>query len=430
MRRRPRGRTAAGAALSAAPAPPGGRLGGTSLAATAAEEDGDCGIMTVTGPERPAQARYSGNDFIRPVLVCVSVAGTAAQWPDSTILFPAVALPLFVLASLTAVVTLFPLSRLTVRQETAVVCASMVFAALLLPLAHQATIAQLFPFVAAGAAGGRLASRKAAVGVAAAGAVVAVGATWAVVMLRPDVQQWPWWVTLTVGLPVYIGVSHQERKNALHSARLAAQEARRARESEAREAALLERGRIAREIHDVLGHSLSGIALQLDLADALRQSGRDDEASVAVRRARSLAVDSIGETRRAVHALREDIVPLTKALSRLAEYNAVGFTIAGEDDAVGPEATHTLVRGAQEALTNAAKHAPGAARTMRLAFTAAHVTLTVRNGPPTGPLDPDLAGSTGVGLVGMRERAVLLGGTLQAGPAREGGWTVELELPR
>ena len=180
----------------------------------------------------------------------------------------------------------------------------------------------------------------------------------------------------------------------------------------------------------MLGHSLSGIALQLDMADALRDNGRDKEATAAIRRARALAVDSISETRRAVHALREDTLPLPETLRQLAEHNAVDFAITGEIGTVGADATHTMVRAAQEALTNAAKYAPDAARTMCLAFTADRVTLTVRNGPATEARRTDLAGGTGVGLIGMRERAALLGGNLQAEPTREGGWTVELELPR
>jgi hypothetical protein len=177
--------------------------------------------------------------------------------------------------------------------------------AMLLPLAHHTATTSLFPYVAAFAAGAKLASRKAAIGVAVTGSVVAAGATWLDGLLSPDSAQWPWWLTLTVGLPVYVGMSQRDRIEALHSARRAAEQAQRATESEAREAALIERGRIAREIHDVLGHSLSGIALQLDMADALRDSGRQEKATAAIRRARALAVDSISETRRAVHALVE-----------------------------------------------------------------------------------------------------------------------------
>lgn len=386
--------------------------------------------MTTTERRPASRPERFRDELIQPFLVLVAIAGTIVQWSDGLVLLPSVALPLFVLVSIAAVASLFSWTRLSPRQQVAAASVYMLLGSVLLPLAHQTTTAALFPYAAASAAGQKLTSRTAATGVAVAGAVAAAGAIRLVEQLAPHAAQWPWWVALTVGLPVYIGISRRDRLDALHSARLAAAQAQRARESEAREAALIERGRIAREIHDVLGHSLSGIALQLDMADALHDSGRDDEAIAAVRRARALAVDSIGETRRAVHALREDTLALTETLRQLAEHSAVGLTITGEAGLVGAETTHTMVRAAQEALTNAAKYAPAAERTMSLAFTTDRVTLSVRNGPATGASRGDLAGGTGVGLVGLRERAALLGGTLQAEPTPQGGWTVEVELPR
>jgi signal transduction histidine kinase len=90
-----------------------------------------------------------------------------------------------------------------------------------------------------------------------------------------------------------------------------------------------------------------------------------------------------------------------------------------------------MVRAAQEALTNAAKHAPGADRDLRLGFSPERTTLTVVNGPARAGVEPGVSGGTGMGLLGMRERAALLGGTLRAGPSPTGdGWTVELEIPR
>ena len=386
--------------------------------------------MTTAEPQPSAPSERFRDDLIQPFCVLAMIGSTAARWSDGRVLFPAVALPLFVAASIAAVGALAPWTRLGNGQQVAAVTAYMVLSALLLPLTHAINGAAFFPYIAARAVGVKLASRKAAASVAVTGALTAAGATWLVALLAPDAPQWQGWVTLTVGLPVYIGMSNQDRVDALHHARLAAQEAQRAKASEAREAALIERGRIAREIHDVLGHSLSGIALQLDMADALRDSGRADEATAAVRRARALAVDSISETRSAVHALRENTLPLPDTLRRLAEHNTVDFAIDGDAFEVGAEATHTMVRTAQEALTNAAKHAPGAERSIRLAFTDDRVTLTVCNGPATEAIRTELATGTGVGLVGMRERAALLGGTLQSGPTREGGWTVELELPQ
>ncbi|MCW2947503.1 MAG: two-component sensor histidine kinase, partial [Actinoallomurus sp.] len=213
----------------------------------------------ITAEQRPAaRPERFRDELIRPFLALVTIAVAIVQWPDSRILFPAVALPLFVLASIAAVGALLPWTRLSSRQQLAAMTAYMLLGSLLLPLAHQTTTAAFFPYVAAATAGRKLASRRAAVGVAVAGALVAAGATWLVELLSPNASQWPWWVTLTVCLPVYIGISNRDRLDALHSAQLAAEEAQRAKESETREAALIERGRIAREIHDLLGHSLSG----------------------------------------------------------------------------------------------------------------------------------------------------------------------------
>ncbi len=377
------------------------------------------------GP-RPDQAQ---DHLLGLFFALVTIIGTIVQWPTSHIVYPSLALPLFVLTSMAAAGALLPWTQLTQRQQTAAMTVYVLLGALLLPLAHSTTTASLFPYVATSVAGAKLSSRRAAVSIAMAGAVTAAATTWLVGYIAPAPGQWPWWMALTVGLPVYIGMSRRDRSEALLSARRAAEEARRATKSEAREAALEERGRIAREIHDVLGHSLSGVALQLDMADALRESGREEEAVTAVRRARALAVDSISETRRAVHALREDTLPLPETLRQMAKSNAAGFEVTGTPEPLRAEATHTMVRVAQEALTNAAKHAPGAARAMCLNFADDRTTLTVTNGAAIAAPRTELADGTGMGLVGMRERVALLGGTLHAGPHGE-GWTVELEIPR
>jgi len=387
----------------------------------------------------PWALRWNADSWLRTALahppgigylvVPAMIIATMAGWHRSHIAYPWLTVPLFAATSAAAVCTLLPWARLTRRQQTATVTVYMLLGALLLPLTHSDVPAFFFPFSASTVAGLRLSSRRAAVGVAAAGAVTAAVASGLVGHLAPAVGPWPWWTGLTVGLPVYGGLSRRYRAEALRNAHRAAEEARRAAKSEAREAALEERGRIAREIHDVLGHSLTGVALQLEMAEALRERGREEEAAAAVRRARALAVGSIGETRRAVHALREDTLPLPETLRQLAELNGVELEITGITEPLTAEATHTVVRVAQEALTNAARHAPGAVRTMRLGFAADRATLTVANGSPAGAPRADLADGTGMGLVGMRERVALLGGTLQAGPCGE-GWTVQLELPR
>lgn len=370
---------------------------------------------------------------IRPFLAVGSIVVTAVQFPTHHLVAPPLAVVLLVAVSALSIGTLLPWPQVPQRAKVAVMTAYAVLASVLLSLAHTTSTAAVFAFLACAVAGGKLASRRAAVGVAVAGAVTAAFTSWLVGRLDPGAAYWPWWIALSVGLPVYIGISGRDRVEVLLNARRAAAEAQRAAESESREAALVERGRIAREIHDVLGHSLSGIALQLDMADALRGSGRDEEATLAVRRARALAVDSITETRRAVQALREDTLPLEQTLQLLAAGDLVPFEVRGAPGPVSVEAAHTLVRAAQEALTNSVKYAPGASRSMTLEFTANAVSLTVTNGPSTTTGPADLAGGTGMGLIGMRERVALLGGTLQAGPEDEAarpGWTVKVEIPR
>jgi signal transduction histidine kinase len=375
----------------------------------------------------PLQARFT-DELIRPFVTITTIVVTAVQLPDRRLFAPVVAVVLFVVVSMLAVATLFPWSRLSQPVQVVLLGSYAVLASTLLPFARTTDTAAVFAFLACAVAGGKLASRRAAVGVAVTGSVTAATMVWLVGRFYPAAPEWPWWLALSVGLPVYIGISQRDRLDALLGARRAAAEAERASASEAREAALVERGRIAREIHDVLGHSLSGIALQLDMADALRDSGRGDEAILAVRRARALAVDSITETRRAVQALREDTLPLPETLRRMADCDGVDFELRGTPVPVGVEIAHTVVRAAQESLTNTVKHAPGSSRRMALDFTGRAVTLTVANGPGTATGSAEFAGGTGMGLVGMRERAALLGGTLRAGPAGT-GWIVELELP-
>ncbi|MEV5718157.1 histidine kinase [Amycolatopsis mediterranei] len=345
--------------------------------------------------------RAFGDQLLRPFLTLFAIGGTVVQW--HAVLAPGVALPVFIVACTSAITTLFPLRRLPTGWHVTLLSIAMLSGSVLLPLTHQTTSGPFFAYLAAGAAGGRLASRRIALGIAVAGAVVAAVLTAVTGALAPAAAPWPWWLALTVALPVYIGVAQRDRSVAL---------------------GLAERGRIAREIHDVLGHSLSGIALQLDMAEALRESGRGEQADAAVRKARALAVDSMAETRRAVHALRQGALPLKDSLRALTE----DVTISGPVRDVGTEVAHTVLRTAQEAVTNAAKHAPGAKVSVRLVCRKDGLRLTVHNGPATEERT-DLAGGSGLGLVGMRERAALHGGTLEAGPDGD-GWTVELELPR
>ncbi|MFI7384075.1 sensor histidine kinase [Streptomyces sp. NPDC049813] len=212
--------------------------------------------------------------------------------------------------------------------------------------------------------------------------------------------------------------------------RLLVQE-RAARAAEAESAALAERSRIAREIHDVLAHSLSAQLVHLEAARLLieRGAGRDQILDRVVA-ARGMARDGLAETRQALSALRGEMTPLEDFLRELvASGDGASLSVDGDPGPMSAEASQAVRRVAQEALTNVRKHAPGARTTMRLEYAPSGVTLEVRDSGAACP-QAELAGSgSGYGLLGMRERAELLGGTLDAGPDEE-GFVVTLKVPR
>jgi signal transduction histidine kinase len=230
-----------------------------------------------------------------------------------------------------------------------------------------------------------------------------------------------------------------DRVQAEQAAMLLAQRVR--LETEQRRADLLdERTRIAREIHDVLAHSLGALGIQIQAARAvMTRDGDIDRADDLLGVAQQMAAEGLEETRRAIHALRADTLPLSEELARVADTYAqryrvaVGFVTSGVPAPLPPDATIALLRVAQEALVNATKHAPGQPVAMRLDFGETDVCLTVRNElVPGSARNGEAAVSTvngGYGLTGMRERLRLLNGTLEAGQ-RDGQWIVTAEVPR
>ncbi|MFB9832990.1 sensor histidine kinase [Actinoallomurus acaciae] len=205
-----------------------------------------------------------------------------------------------------------------------------------------------------------------------------------------------------------------------------------ARQTERQNLILAERSRIAREIHDILAHSLSAQLVHLEGARLLMVSGRMDEALGRVERARGLARSGLEETRRALATLRGDIPPMDVVLRELTDEHRLladavcELKIEGEPRELEAKASLAVIRTAQEALTNTRKHAPGAAVMVALRYIDGWCELEVTDaGGEPGPL----AGSGGgYGLVGMRERAELIGGTLEAGPVEE-GFKVLLRVP-
>ncbi|MER7198254.1 two-component sensor histidine kinase [Streptomyces sp. CB01635] len=204
---------------------------------------------------------------------------------------------------------------------------------------------------------------------------------------------------------------------------------RAARAAEAESAALAERARIAREIHDVLAHSLSAQLVHLEAARLLIERGADlDQIHERVVAARGMARDGLTETRQALSALRGEMTPLEDFLRELVATDGATVSVEGVRRPLSVEASQTVRRVAQEALTNVRKHAPGAKAQVRLEYGTAEVTLEVRDaGSATSAGELTVSGS-GYGLLGMRERAELLGGTLVAGPCEE-GFAVKLKVP-
>lgn len=212
-------------------------------------------------------------------------------------------------------------------------------------------------------------------------------------------------------------------------------------QAEQRRADLLdERTRIAREIHDVLAHSLGALGIQIQAARAvLADHGDVERAGDILAGAQRMAAEGLVDTRRAVHALRADTLPLDEELARVSDTYAQRYRVAASFDIGGspaplpPDATIALLRIAQESLVNAAKHAAGQGVAVRLDYSDADVRLTVRNDlPPGAATDAGTGPGTvngGYGLTGMRERLRLLNGTLQA-ECRDNQWIVTARLPR
>lgn len=211
----------------------------------------------------------------------------------------------------------------------------------------------------------------------------------------------------------------------------AAQEA--TRRAEAANAVLAERSHIAREIHDILAHSLSAQIVHLEGARLLlARDGDRAQALNRVERARNLARSGLEETRRALATLRGEIPQPKEAIQELAEefYASTGrpcdVHVTGAPRELPPQAGLAVVRTAQEALTNVRKHAPGARAQVALRYLAGRVELEVTDTGGTEPAERPPGG--GYGLVGMRERAELIDGTLVTGPDGE-GFRVSLTVP-
>ncbi|UOX84955.1 histidine kinase [Amycolatopsis sp. FBCC-B4732] len=231
---------------------------------------------------------------------------------------------------------------------------------------------------------------------------------------------------------VLMGLNRRTRLARIEQTELALARAQTANEEHARAAALAERARIARELHDVLAHSLAGLSLNLQGARLmLVRDGASPDAVAQLERAQQLAADGLAEARQAVAALREDAVPVERAIAdllaayRLDSGARADLEVSGEPRELDPAVGAALVRAVQEALANTRKHAAYADVEVKLDYVAGSVRLTVadRQGrrPPAAP-------AAGYGLRGMSERVALLDGHVESGPG-EDGWRIHLTVP-
>ncbi|MFE6813686.1 histidine kinase [Streptomyces sp. NPDC057677] len=336
---------------------------------------------------------------------------------------------LFVVNAAALLARRLPEHRVSPRLVLVWLTVGVVAAAALIGVSSSGT-GYLFAFFLSGHIGYRLETRPALV---LAGLCSLLCGAVLFFRLGPGYEALPWVFGLLTGLPVVMGILNRTQRQAVRAAIEAAEAAERAARAEARTAVLSERSRIARDVHDVLAHSLAGINMQLELADALMDTGDLDKVREAHDKAHGLVKDSLRQAQWTVHALREDALPLRETLTAMLESSGHhdALTVNGTVRDVPARVTQDLLRIAQEALTNAARHAPGGEVRAELTYTAEVVALRVRNGPATREASAGVG--SGMGLIGMRERVALLNGTLSAGPITEGprrnGWQVEAVIP-
>ena len=284
---------------------------------------------------------------------------------------------------------------------------------------------------------------------AAADVVVTLIAVQGSAVVPPELA--PMFVVVRSGLVFGLGVAAAEilgsRARLLEALRERAEAAEREKEHRAEEAVLRERTLMARELHDVAAHHLTGIIVSAQAAQALQRSN-PEEAGNYLRQVQHAARTTLDNLRQTVGLLRADaggelapVASMENLPALVAEASAagtdVGFDERGTPRELRPLAGIAAYRMVQESLANALRHAPGASRAVRVDYGPTSVRLTVSNDAPpegdaAGDAPDEMAGQesrTGFGLVGMAERAKLIGATLATGPNDDGGWTNTLVIP-
>lgn len=211
--------------------------------------------------------------------------------------------------------------------------------------------------------------------------------------------------------------------------------AARTRELEAEEEAFVrlsvqrERARIARDLHDIVSHHLAVMVIQAG-AGRLAEPWQADVAAERFAAIRHSGDNALTETDRLVTMLQGEgsSAPRLAQLLERAATSGARVVVTPPEPALEPEIEAIAYRIAQEALTNAMKHAPGARLDVRVALADGRLTITVRNGAVAEP-SPIAHTGSGLGLAGMRERLAALDGSLTAGPEADGGFRVCATLP-
>ncbi|WP_431932320.1 sensor histidine kinase [Nonomuraea jabiensis] len=232
---------------------------------------------------------------------------------------------------------------------------------------------------------------------------------------------------------VAFGSVTRSRRLYLQAVEQRALEAEHGKEEEARRRASEERLRIARELHDVLGHNISMINVQAAAAlHGLKK--RPEDAETALRTIKDTSKETLRELRTTLGVLRQvDEDAPTAPADSLARVDAlvaasgleVRTDLSGPLDAVPTEVDLAAARIVREALTNVSRHSGAKQATLTINNTSGNIMICVEDDGPGATYD----GGSGFGLQGMRERATALGGTLEAGPRPEGGFRVVARLP-
>ncbi|MER5344917.1 sensor histidine kinase [Streptomyces sp. NPDC056704] len=253
--------------------------------------------------------------------------------------------------------------------------------------------------------------------------------------LDPDKAAMVAWTAL----PAAVGDGLRSRRAYVAAVEERAEHAERTREQEAQQRVAAERVRIARELHDIVAHHIALINAQAGVAVHLVDH-RPEQILTALENIRDTSRSALDELRVTVGLLRQSDEPvalrdpmpgLAQVPALLASFERAGLAVSdtwrGITEPLEPAVDLAAYRIVQESLTNVRKHAGADHARLFLHYHGERLTITVEDDGCAGPHDPHPG--AGHGLIGMRERATTIGGTLYAGPRPEGGFTVTAELP-